>query len=447
MSRALFSGPLQIDLFTLWFLLIGVLLIGMALAGTLVKRLPLTTSLLYLAIGVILGPHVSGLLRVDPFADSAIVERLAEVAVIVSLFSAGLKLRVPASDRRWLIPVRLATTSMALTVAMVAAACVYLLQLPLGVGIVLGAILAPTDPVLASDVQVEHPFDTNPLRFALTGEASLNDGTAFPFLMLGLALLGVDSAAFSAWRWLGVDVLWAVAVAIVIGGILGTLVGNFVLYLRRTHREALGLDDFLALGLIALAYGAAVACHAYGFLSVFAAGLALRRIERVESKPGRHRKTESLAVAGVSAEDLATDREHGPAYMAQAVLAFNEQIERIGELAVVVTVGAMLSISRLEVEFLWFLPLLFLIIRPVSTSLGLAGSRLTRREHLLIGWFGIRGIGSVYYLMFAISHGLPADVVEQVTNLTLVVIALSIVAHGMSVTPLMRRERSPRHRS
>ena len=281
---------LQIDLFTLWFLLIGVLLIGMALAGTLVKRLPLTTSLLYLGIGVILGPHVSGLLRVDPVADSAIVERLAEVAVIVSLFTAGLKLRVPASDRRWLIPVRLATTSMALTVAMVAAACVYLLQLPLGVGIVLGAILAPTDPVLASDVQVEHPFDTNPLRFALTGEASLNDGTAFPFLMLGLAILGLDSAAFSAWRWLGVDVLWAVTGAIVIGGILGTLVGNFVLYLRRTHREAVGLDDFLALGLIALAYGAAVACHAYGFLSVFAAGLALRRIERVESKPGRHRK-------------------------------------------------------------------------------------------------------------------------------------------------------------
>ncbi len=158
---------MQIDLFTLWFLLIGVLLIGMALAGTLVKRLPLTTSLLYMGIGIILGPHVSGLLRVDPVVDSAIVERLAEVAVIVSLFTAGLKLRVPASDRRWLIPVRLATISMALTVAMVAAACVYLLQLPLGVGIVLGAILAPTDPVLASDVQVEHPFDTNRLRFAL----------------------------------------------------------------------------------------------------------------------------------------------------------------------------------------------------------------------------------------------------------------------------------------
>jgi len=434
---------LDIDLFTLWFLLIGVLLIGMALAGTLVKRLPLTTSLLYLGVGVVLGPSVSGLLRVDPVTHSGVIERLAEVAVIVSLFTAGLKLRVPVSDRRWLIPVRLATTSMALTVAMVAAACVYLMQLPLGVGIVLGAILAPTDPVLASDVQVEHPFDNNRLRFALTGEASLNDGTAFPFLMLGLAVLGVDSAASSAWRWLAVDVVWAVAAGIAIGGLLGTLVGKFVLYLRRTHKEAVGLDDFLALGLIALAYGAAVACHAYGFLAVFAAGLALRRIERVGSTPGRHRKAEALARAGVPTEDLATDREHAPAYMAQAVLAFNEQLERIGELAVVVTVGAMLSAERLDVEMLWFVPLLFLIIRPVSTSMGLAASGLTRREHLLIGWFGIRGIGSVYYLMYATNHGLPADLTAQVINLTLVVIALSIVGHGMSVTPLMKRWGAP----
>ena len=434
---------MHIDLFTLWFLLIGVLLIGIALAGTLVKRLPLTTSLLYLGVGVILGPQVLGLLRVDPVTHSGIVERLAEVAVIVSLFTAGLKLRVPVSDPRWLIPLRLAVTSMALTVAMIAAVCVYLLQLPLGVGIVLGAVLAPTDPVLASDVQVEHPFDNNRLRFGLTGEASLNDGTAFPFLMLGLAVLGLDSAPFSAWRWLGVDVVWAVAVGILIGGILGTLVGHFVLYLRRTHKEAVGLDDFLALGLIALAYGAALACHAYGFLAVFAAGLALRRIERLASPPGRHKKAESLASAGVSAEDLATHHEHGPAYMANAVLAFNEQLERIGELAVVVTVGAMLSVSRLDPEMLWFMPLLFLIIRPVSTVLGLAGSELTRREHLLIGWFGIRGIGSVYYLMFAINHGLPTGVAVQVTNLTLMVIALSIVAHGMSVTPLMRREGSP----
>jgi len=439
------------DLFTVWFLLIGALLIGVALAGSLVKRLPLTTSILYLGVGIVLGPHLSGLLGVDPIAHSVVLERLAEVAVIVSLFTAGLKLRVPIADRRWRVPLRLATTSMALTVAMVALASVVLLQLPLGVGIVLGAILAPTDPVLASDVQVEHAFDTNRLRFGLTGEASLNDGTAFPFLMLGLGLLGLHDLGTWGWRWVAVDVVWAITIGIAIGGLLGTLIGKLVLYLRRTHKEAVGLDDFLALGLIALAYGAALACHAYGFLAVFAAGLALRRIERMATGPGREKDPvslvgpESLVGPGAAAADIATHPELAPAYMAQAVLAFNEQLERIGEIAVVVTVGAMLSTDRFATETLWFVPLLFLVIRPVSTAVGLARAALTRREHLLIGWFGIRGIGSVYYLMFAVNHGLPDVFAEQVISITLVVIALSVVGHGVSVTPLMNRWGEPLH--
>jgi sodium/hydrogen antiporter len=141
------------------------------------------------------------------------------------------------------------------------------LGLPWGVGIIVGAILAPTDPVLASDVQVEHPFDQNRLRFALTGEASLNDGTAFPFLMLGLGLLGLHDLGSGLWRWVTVDVLWATTAGLGVGGALGTAVGELVLYMRRTHREAVGLDDFLALGLIALAYGIAMACHASGFLA------------------------------------------------------------------------------------------------------------------------------------------------------------------------------------
>ncbi|MCA1586806.1 MAG: cation:proton antiporter, partial [Acidobacteria bacterium] len=265
------------DPIIVWFVLIGLLFIGTALSGSVVARLPLTTSMLYLGVGILLGPSVSGLLSIDPVAHSTTLERLSEVAVIVSLFTAGLKLRVPLSDRRWLIAVRLAVISMALTVALVATVAVLLLGLPWGVGVVLGAILAPTDPVLASDVQVEHAFDDNRLRFGLTGEASVNDGTAFPFLMLGLGLLGAHDLGAWAWKWVAVDLIWATSAGLAIGGALGTAVGQLVLYLRRTHREALGLDDFLALGLIALAYGAALACHAYGFLAVFAAGLALRR--------------------------------------------------------------------------------------------------------------------------------------------------------------------------
>ncbi len=427
------------DSVVVWFVLAGLLFMSVALAGSAIARLPLTLAMLYLGVGLLLGPQVSGMLQADPIDHAAVLERLTEIAVIVSLFTAGLKLRVPVSDGRWLVAVRLAVVSMAVTVGLVATAVAWWLGLPWGLGIVLGAILAPTDPVLASDVQVEHPFDENRLRFVLTGEASLNDATAFPFLMLGLGLLGLHDLGDGLWRWIAVDVIWATAAGLAIGGALGTMTGQLVLYLRRTHKEAIGLDDFLALGLIALAYGVALACHAYGFLAVFAAGLALRRVERMESGHDRKPATETLARSGVAAPDVATDPEEAPAYMAQAVLAFNEQLERIGVIAIVVVVGAMLSTDLLSWQVLSWVPLLFLVIRPAAAAVGLVGSGVGRRDGALIGWFGIRGVGSVYYLMFALTHGLPDMFRHQVIGITLAVIASSVVIHGATVTPVLNR--------
>jgi NhaP-type Na+/H+ or K+/H+ antiporter len=150
---------------TIWFITVGALLIAMALAGTLVQRLPLTTSVVYLAVGVALGPHGVGLIHVDPLTDASVFERLTEVAVIISLFTAGLKLSLPVDDARWFVPIRLASASMVLTVGLIAAVGIALMDLPLGAAILLGAILAPTDPVLASDVQVQHAEDVDPLRF------------------------------------------------------------------------------------------------------------------------------------------------------------------------------------------------------------------------------------------------------------------------------------------
>jgi NhaP-type Na+/H+ or K+/H+ antiporter len=255
----------------------------MAAGGSLLKRLPVSTAMICLAIGLALGPFGAELIRLDPIRDAEFLERLTEVAVIVSLFTAGLKLRLPLRDRRWLVPLRLAVVSMVLTVGLIAIAGRLILELPWGAAVLLGAILAPTDPVLASDVQVESPWAPDRLRFGLTGEAGLNDGTAFPFVMLGLGMLGARELGSFGWRWLAVDVVWAVAAGLAIGGLLGTAVGRFVLYLRREHREGLGPDEFLALGLIALSYGVAIAVEAYGFLAVFAAGLALRRVEMLET--------------------------------------------------------------------------------------------------------------------------------------------------------------------
>ena len=257
--------------------------------------------------------------------------------------------------------------------------------------------------------------------------------------MLGLGLLGLHDLGDPWWRWIAVDVVWASVAGLGIGAALGTAVGTLVLYLRRAHREALGLDDFLALGLIALTYGIALACHAYGFLAVFAAGLALRRVERKGSKEAGQSVVPMLPPDAAGEADVATDPKQAPAHMAQALLMFNEQLERIGEVAVAVVVGALLSPAILAPQVLWLAPVLLLVIRPVAIMLGLFRSRSDWRERALIGWFGIRGVGSVYYLMFALTHGLPPEFREMAIGLTLSTIAASIVVHGLSVTPVMAR--------
>ncbi|OGW39276.1 MAG: sodium:proton antiporter [Nitrospirae bacterium GWC2_56_14] len=422
--------------FNLLFLIIGALLIVMALTESMLKRLPLTTSLLYLGAGVLLGPFAAGMIQADPVALSPVLERVTEVAVIVSLFTAGLKLRLPFSDPLWKLPVRLAVLSMMITILLVTLTGIAWLDLPLGAAVLLGAILAPTDPVLASDVQVEEPWDVERLRFSLTGEAGLNDGMAFPFVMLGLGLLGLHEIGELGWRWLAVDVLWAIGGGIGIGGLLGTAVGHFVIYLRRKHKEATGTDDFLALGLIALSYGVALLCHTYGFLAVFAAGAAIRRIERRQSEETAEAREAS---EGELPEEAAHDPIKAPAHMAKEVLAFNVQVERIGEVGIVVLVGGMLGPAYLAASALWFIPLLLLVIRPVSVWLGLLSTPVTTPQKTLMGWFGIRGVGSIYYLMYGINHELSPELSHRLTALTLLVVAVSVVLHGVSVTPLMNR--------
>ncbi len=421
---------------TIWFILVGALFVVMALATSVLKRLPLTTSLLYLGTGYAMGPAGFGLLALDPVGAAPLLERVTEVAVIFSVFTAGLKLRLPLSDPGWRPALRLATGSMLLTVGLVTLLGWTVLDLPIGAAVLLGAVLAPTDPVLAADVQVEDPADRDRLRFSLTGEAGLNDGTAFPFIMLGLGLLGLHEVGPLGWRWLAVDVLWSGIAGLAIGGVMGTTIGRVVVYLRREHKEAVGLDDFLALGLVALTYGVALLLHSYGFLAVFAAGLALRRVERHHSGDEVLTDVKTLASLG-AAEDVATDPQQAPAYMAQAVLGFNEQLERVGEVAVVLILGSMLSMGFLTPEALWLIPLLLLVIRPLSVLIGLAGASLSGMQRGLIAWFGIRGIGSVYYLMYAIVHGLPEDLARQLAGLTLATIAVSVLVHGISVTPLM----------
>ncbi|MFP2912189.1 cation:proton antiporter [Pyxidicoccus sp. 3LFB2] len=419
-----------------WFIIIGLLLVAMALGGSVLKRLPLSTSLLYLGVGFGLGRL--GLGYLDPLKHAAVLERLTEVGVILSLFSAGLKLRLPLKDREWRISLRLALSAMVLSVGMVALVGVGALGLSLGAAILLGAILSPTDPVLASDVQVSHAHDRDRLRFGLTGEAGLNDGTAFPFVMLGLGLLGLHEVGAGLWRWLVVDVVWAAAAGLMVGVVLGDRVGRLVLYLRKHHREAVGLDELLAMGLIALSYGTALLVKGYGFLAVFAAGLALRRIERKHSGERPPEEVEDAA-RGKDKTEAATDPEHAHAYMANAVLGFNEALERIAEVGMVVGLGVLLASTPVAPEVYWLAPLFFFVLRPVSVTLSLLGSRANPHQRGLMAWFGVRGIGSLYYLFYAIAHGVEPGLAQRLLSLVLWLVAISVAVHGISVTPLMKR--------
>jgi NhaP-type Na+/H+ or K+/H+ antiporter len=427
--------------FAFWSVLIGVLLVLMALSGTVLSRLPLSTAMFYLAVGVMVSPQWLDMAYLDLAHDGVLVERMTEVVVLLALFTAGLKLSPGLKDRRWMLPVRLAVTSMLVTVLLVTATGIWLLGLPLGAAILLGGILAPTDPVLASDVQVHDHADSDKLRFALTGEGGMNDGTAFPVVMLGLALLGLHDTGGSGWRWFLVDGVWATFCGVAVGGLLGSAVGWLVLYLRRVHKEAVGLDDFLALGLIALSYGVAVVLHGYGFLAVFAAGVALRQLEQRETASAGAGAAEvddaRVGMQPGAADALAVDMQHAPAFMAHAVLGFNEKLERIGEVGVVMAVGILLWSVSWEYLTWWFVPLLLLVIRPVSVMAGMIGSRSSRTQRGFIGWFGIRGIGSLYYLAYAVNHGLSPELAAPLVATTLAVVCVSIVAHGVSVTPLM----------
>ena len=423
--------------FALGCLIVGLLLIAMTLGGSFIARLPLSAAMLYLGVGVAISPLGLGLLRLDALENRVLLERVTEIAVLISLFTSGMKLALPLRDRRWRIPLQLATVSMVLTVGAITALGVYGLGLSLGASVLLGAILAPTDPVLASDVQVANTDDRDRLRFGLTGEGGMNDGTAFPFVMLGLGLLGVHELGAGGWRWWAVDVVWAVAGGLGLGYLLGTLVGRAILYLRVRHKEALGSDEFIALGLIALTYGVALLCLTYGFLAVFAAGLALRRIDS-----GKQAAPAPEAVAPAADDHADDDAEPGaaakaPATMMNAVQRFNSQLEHFVEVGIVLAVGVLLSTVGFDPAVLWFVPVVFLLVRPLAVYIGLLGTHVKGGQRNLIGWFGIRGVGSLYYLLYAINHEIEPALAERLLSITLAVVVASVILHGVSVTPLM----------
>lgn len=428
-----------------WTVFIGVLLLSLVLLGTWLQRLPLSSAMVYLALGWVLGPDALGLLTPDPIRHAALMEPFAEAALLISLFASGLHLGAPLTSRRWWLPLRLASLSLVALVGLVAAVGTWVLGLPLGAAVLLGAILAPTDPVLASGVPAESGVRPDRLGFSLAGEGALNDGAAYPFVLLGLGLLATGQPAQGWDRWWYVDVLWSSGAGLLIGALLGASIGRLVVHLRGRHRQALGLDVFLGLGLIALSHGLAQLVQASGFLAVFASGLALQRVAE-RPRAGSQPLGGSPAGQLHGYATLSIHSHHASAAMRGAVQLFNGQLEKVAELVLVLFVGGMLGYARWTPHVLWFVPLLLLVLRPLSVAPALWGERLAPGQAPMLAWFGIRGIGSLYYLLLVLRHGVDAPLASLLVSLTLWTVASSIVLHGITARPFMRRYLAVRRR-
>jgi NhaP-type Na+/H+ or K+/H+ antiporter len=433
--------------FTVWVAVLGAVLLTLALTSSYLRWMPVTTSAMCLVLGVAIGPMGLDVLKLDISDSSVWMEHLTEVAVVFSLFVSGLKLRLPLKDRTWRVAYGLAGPVMILCIAGLCLALHYLFGLGWGVSMLIGAMLAPTDPVLAALVQVNDARDNDRVRFGLSGEAGLNDGTAFPFVILGLLMLHEDGSGFLG-EWLLRNVLWAVPAGLLVGYWMGRGIGKLTLSMRiRNADSTLSPNDYLALALIALAYVVAEWIQGYGFLSVFAAGLGLRQAEvkstdeaappaehLVQPVVGHETVDPQQAVLG-DTESL-DDSQLAAGVMMSDMLAFGSLVERSMEVFLVTLLGVVMA-THWDSRALLISALLFIVIRPFSVLIVPWRRLLDTPQRLLIGWFGIRGIGSLFYLFFALNHELQPEVAQLCINLTLSVVALSILVHGVTTQPTL----------
>jgi NhaP-type Na+/H+ or K+/H+ antiporter len=440
-----------------WMGLAGVLFLLIALSSAFIRNLPLTTSVIYLIIGLVISPIGFGLIKLDLIEASVWVEHLTEIAVITSLFIGGLKLRLPPLNPAWFAAYALALPTMLFSIAGIALIGYYFFGLHPAVAVLLGSVLAPTDPVLASTISVENASDKDRMRYGLSGEAGFNDGMAFPFVIFALLWLENDSLG-GGWigGWALHRLVWAVPAGLILGYLLGKLVGQLTIRLRTRYRDKISPNDFLALALILLAYVGAEMIYAWGFLSVFAAGLGLRQTEisavkenplpeheknekDSEDESGNdeilHPPAESIVKVNGEAEELENPRV-AVGVVVSDILSFGNTMDRLLEFLLVLIVGIALA-----VHWNWMaIPLalvFFIIIRPVFAMIFLWFTPTSFTQKALLAWFGIRGIGSLYYLAYALNHGLNEQT-KTVVDLTISTIALSIIIHGLSSQPILK---------
>jgi sodium/hydrogen antiporter len=394
-------------------------LTGLGLLIALVAWLPLALKRLPLSLPIVcigLGAAIFSLPQVEfkplPMAFPETTERFTEFVVIMALMGAGLKLDRIFHLRRWAVTWRLLAITMPLSIIAITALGVWALGLAWPVALLLGASLAPTDPVLAADVQVGPPKtgEEDEVRFGLTSEAGLNDGLAFPFVHLAIALSLVASTG-GPWfvDWLTFRVLWEIIGGVAGGWLVGRLVGWLTFHIPAETKLARTGDGLIAIAATLVSYGLTEIIHCYGFIAVFVTALTLRHSHRDhEFQRDMHDVT--------------------------------EQIERLAMMVLLLLFGGAL-VSGLLAPLSWaeagIALIILLVVRPIAGLIGLAGFKADRSEKLTLAFFGIRGVGSIYYLAYGLNH-MTVSGGDRLWSFVGFVILISVLLHGLTVTPIMR---------
>ena len=411
---------MTVDPYILLLLGLGALILLVSWAPAGLKSLPLSLAILCMTLGLAL--FGAGLLTVqaDPRAYGVVTERIAELVVIISLMGGGLKLDRKLSWKGWSSTWRLLAVGMPLTMVGVAWLGVVGLGFTLPVAMLLAASIAPTDPVLASDVQVGPPRtgDEDEVRFGLTSEAGLNDALAFPFVHLALlAASGGLAWGMPLGEWFAVDVVWKLAAGAFMGWLVGRALGFLIFRSATLGFSRLG-DGLVALAATFISYALTELVHGYGFLAVFICALTIR----------------------------AWERNH---HFHDEMHHFSDQIERLLMMLVLVLFGGAIA-QGLLASLTWVDMLIglavVLVVRPLAGMVSMIGSGLPMSDRALLAFLGVRGLGTVYYVAYALNHGEFGDS-TRLWGIVGFIIAASIVIHGISASPLLielarkRRER------
>ena len=404
--------------YNLFLLICGFAFLFGALFPIMFKRLPISLPMLQVSFGMIMGYYWTTLSFLDPLNNGFIIEKLTEIVVLVSLVGAGIKIDTPLTWQLWRPTVRLLLITMPIGIFTMAFLGYYAFGLSMGAAILLGAVLAPTDPVLAASIQVGPPNtgSEDATRFTLTSEAGLNDGLAFPFVYLAIKIAEAYSEGqrFNGemlWSWFTHDVLWKISAGLVVGILVGKVLAKLI-FSRHTQGTAIS-QGYVVIALTLLAYGIAEYVHSYGFIAVFVAAVAFRRSECEHSY---HHKLHDFAE---QSEGL---------LMSIVLLAFGMFIGQGLQSGVELT-------WRVYIVSFTFL----LLIRPIGGMIALSGLHMHRTEKYAISALGIRGLGTLYYLSYALNQGFFAK--EDQVKLWVVcsiVILVSIFMHGLSAPRLLK---------